>query len=87
VGRVAPDPDLQLDQLIDKRAAQNPADERREELWQASVRAYHKQRSLDFSQAWLEHHRHLARTHLSLSDMHLERCLFLEQLIAEREAC
>jgi hypothetical protein len=84
MGRTPGDVDAQLDALIEKRAAQNPADERREEMWQASVRAYHQQRTMDFTYAWLAHHRRLAQEHRSISDMHSERCIFLEQLIAER---
>ena len=74
----------ELDLLMEKRAKDNGADRDREELWQASVRAYRKQRTMDFTYAWLDYHRRLAQEHSSISDMHSERCIFLEQLIAER---
>ena len=84
--RGAVDPDAQIDALIAKRAAQTPADGEREELWMGSVRRYHQERTEDFTQAWYQHHRHLAVVHAEISDEHSERADFLEGLLAEKSA-
>lgn len=50
--------DLELDRLISKRASQDrrPDPDEREELWQASVRAYTARRRGEMREAWCEHH-------------------------------
>ena len=79
------DPDLQIDTLINRCAEQlNPANGDRVELWAESVRRYHDQRSEDFTQSWIDHHRRLERVHGGLSQEHAERAVFLEGLFVER---
>jgi hypothetical protein len=51
--------DLELDRLIAKRASQDrrPDPDEREELWQASVRAYNARRDEEMRAARVEYHR------------------------------
>jgi len=84
--RGAVDPEAQIDALIAKRATQIPADGEREELWAESVLRYHRERTVDFTQAWIHYHRRLHRTHQGLADEHYDCAVFLEGLLVERSA-
>jgi type II secretory ATPase GspE/PulE/Tfp pilus assembly ATPase PilB-like protein len=76
--------DAELDRLISNRTSQDrrPDPDEREELWQASVRAYTARRREEMRAAWCEHHQGQAarlRTTLeALIARHEEQAALLE---------
>ena len=60
--------DLELGKLIHRQAEKNSASEKREELWAASVRAYHAKRGEDLRLQWREHFKRMRAVHWGLGD-------------------
>jgi len=86
LGRPARGPDLQLEQLIEKRSQQREHSDgapTREALWLDSVKRYHAGRTEAFTWGWIAYHHNLARNHQDLADQHTERAEYLLELLRE----
>ncbi len=62
------------------------ADEEREALWVASVRAYHARQSEDLRLAWCEHFRRMRSVHWGLGDEYDAKLRELENGHTDEEA-
>jgi hypothetical protein len=64
--------EAEIDRFIRKRAAERERQEANEleELWRSSERRYQERQQEALRQAWIEHHKRLARNHQSLASEH-----------------
>ncbi len=69
--------ELQLDQLVARRAVEARDAERIEVEWAEGVRRHHARRREENRLAWVAFHRGLARAHAAISNEHLDKAAAL----------
>lgn len=67
----------QLDQLIDKRARGNEAENAREMIWKDSVRRFQARRREQRRWQWIRHHEHMCELHEDLAREHAQKAAAL----------